>query len=57
MTGFSGKTQWRNKEKILTLIRLMSEISIIIKRKFTPSLTSHDKNISEGLSLVIFANF
>jgi hypothetical protein len=57
MTGFSGKTQWWNKEKILTLIRLMSEISIIIKRKFTPSLTSHDKNISEGLSLVIFANF
>jgi hypothetical protein len=36
MTAFSGKTLRRNKEKIFTLIRLMSEISTIIKRKFTP---------------------
>jgi hypothetical protein len=38
MIVFSGKTQRRNKEKIFTLIRLMTEISTIIKRKFALSL-------------------
>jgi hypothetical protein len=46
-TAFSGKALWWNKEKISALIRLMTEKSTIIKRKFTPSLTSNDTNISQ----------
>jgi hypothetical protein len=46
-TAFSGKALWWNKEKISTLIRLMTEKSTIIKRTFTPSLTSNDTNISQ----------
>ena len=45
-TAFSGKAPRGNKEKISTLIRLMTENSTIIKTKFTPSLTSNDTNIS-----------
>jgi hypothetical protein len=36
MTAFPGKTLRRNKEKIFTLIRMISEMSTKIKRKFTP---------------------
>jgi hypothetical protein len=46
-TAFSGKAPWWNKEKISTLIRLMREKSTMIKRKFTPYLTSNDTNISQ----------
>ena len=46
-TAFSGKALRWNKEKISTLIRLMTEKSTIIKRKFTPSLTSSNTNISQ----------
>jgi len=56
-TAFLGKALQWNKEKISALIRLMTEKSTIIKRKFTPSLTSKDKNISQRLSFVIFAKF
>ena len=48
-TAFSGKAPRGNKEKISTLIRLMTENSTIIKTKFTPSLTSNDTNISRWL--------
>jgi hypothetical protein len=46
-TAFSGKVPRWNKEKISTLIRLMTENSTIIQIKFTPSLTSNDTNISQ----------
>ena len=46
-TVLSGKAPLWNKEKISTLIRLMTEKSTIIKRTFTPSLTSNDTNISQ----------
>ena len=46
-TAFSGKAPQWNKEKISTLIRLMIEKSTIIKRKFTPPLTTNDTNISQ----------
>ena len=46
-TAFSGKAPWWNKEKVSALIRLMTEKSTIIKRKFTPSLASNDTNISQ----------
>ena len=46
-TAFSGKALLWNKEKISTLIWLMTENSTIIKRKFTPSLASNDTNISQ----------
>jgi hypothetical protein len=46
-TAFSGKALRWNKEKISPLIRLMTEKSTIIRRKFTPSLTSNDINISQ----------
>ena len=46
-TAFSGKALRWNKEKISALIRLMTKKSTIIKRKFTPSLTSNDTNISQ----------
>ena len=46
-TAFSGKAARWNKVKISALIRLMTENSTIITRKFTPSLTSNDTNISQ----------
>jgi hypothetical protein len=46
-TAFSGKALLWNKEKISTLIWLMTENSTIIKRKFAPFLTSNDTNISQ----------
>jgi hypothetical protein len=46
-TAFSEKAPWWNKEKLSALIRLVTEKSTIIKRKFTPSLTSNDTNISQ----------
>jgi hypothetical protein len=46
-TAFSGKVPRWNKVKISALIRLMTENSTIITRKFTPSLTSNDTNISQ----------
>jgi hypothetical protein len=46
-TAFSGKALRWNKENISALIRLMTEKSTIIKRKFTPSLTSSNTNISQ----------
>jgi hypothetical protein len=46
-TAFSGKAPQWNKEKISALIRLMIEKSTIIKRKFTPPLTTNDTNISQ----------
>jgi hypothetical protein len=45
--AFSGIAVRWNKEKISTLIRLMTENSTIKNRKFTPSLTSNDINISQ----------
>ena len=46
-TAFSGKAPRWNKVNIFALIRLMTENSTIITRKFTPSLTSNDTNISQ----------
>jgi hypothetical protein len=37
-TAFPGKAPQWNKEKMFALIRLMTEKSTIIKRKFTPSI-------------------
>ena len=46
-TAFSRKASRWNKVKISALIRLMTEHSTIITRKFTLSLTSNDTNISQ----------
>jgi hypothetical protein len=46
-TTFSGIAPRWNREKISASIRLLTEKSTIIKRKFTPSLTSNDTNISQ----------
>jgi hypothetical protein len=46
-TAFSWKASRWNKVKISALIRLMTENSTIMTRKFTPSLTSNDTNISQ----------
>ena len=45
--AFSGIAVRWNKEEMSALIRLMTENSTIKKRKFTPSLTSNDINISQ----------
>jgi hypothetical protein len=49
-TAFSGKAPRWNKEKISALIRLTTEKSTLIKRKFTPSLTSNDTYISSVIN-------
>jgi uncharacterized protein (UPF0303 family) len=51
-TAFSGKAPRWNKEKISALIRLTTEKSTLIKRKFTPSLTSNDTYISRKSQVV-----